>query len=421
MPETRRNFLKKAGLVAGVAGLSPGAASAFGRLDLVPDETDFWGWVRNQYSHVPGMINLNNGAVSPSPKPVTEMYFDLIKLYNQAPSYHSWREKHEGRYLLVKKLLAEMLNCSTAEIAVNRNATESLDTVIFGLRLEKGDEVILSRYDYSRMLAAWKYREKRDGIALKWVDFDFPENDPVKLAEKYTSLFTPKTKLVHLTHMINWSGQMLPAKEITAAAHAAGIPVLLDAAHTFAHIRTDMADIGCDYMGASLHKWLCAPMGNGVLYVKKDMAGTIEPMFPGRKVETENGSDIGKFEELGTMNAPGQFAVSAAIDFHNLIGMERKEERLRYLKNYWTSRVKDHPRVRLWTPGSPELSGTIGLVSVEGATAQDLQRYLFATYNIHSVSIVFEKLNAVRISPNVYTSLKELDVLVEGLLAFAGK
>lgn len=426
MANSRRDFLKKAGILTGMVGMGPLIGSALPPLEqkiydrlqdysIWPDEDDIWNWVRSQYTTSPSIINLNNGGVSPQPKVVQDALFRLTESANEAPSYMLWRILDHSRGN-VKKKLAGMLQCSEDELAINRNATEALDTIIRGIPLKKGDEVVLSRYDYPRMMNAWKHREKKEGIVLKWVDFRFPENDTATLIQKYTSLFTPKTKVVHLTHLINWVGQVLPVKEIAAEARKQGIKVLVDAAHSFAHLEFTIADLNCDYMGTSLHKWLCAPFGTGLLYVRKEEIPGLESIFVG---EPSTETNISKFEELGTRNSPGELAVAHAVDFHLAIGGKRKQERLYFLKKYWTDKVKTHPKIKILTPESPALSGALAFVSIEGKEGADIEGTLFAEHKIHTVGIKHEQLNGIRVTPHVYTHTDELDWLAAALLKIA--
>lgn len=416
---SRRTFLKNIAMTS-TAGIWSQVTSWADVEKLIKplqaDEEDFWGWVRMQYTVSANMINLNNGGVSPQPKSVQEALFRYTEMANQAPSYYLWRVLDEGKEQ-VRRKLADIIRVSSDEVAINRNTTESLMTVIHGLNLKKGDEVVLSKYDYPRMMNAWKAREKKDGIVLKWIDFDFPENDPKLLIQKYVSAFTSKTKVVHLTHLINWVGQILPVKEIAIEAHKAGITTILDAAHTFAHIDFSLSEGYIDFMGASLHKWLCAPFGTGILYIRKQEIENIPTFF------TEDPSmkptNIRKFEELGTRASTSELAISDAIDFHNIIGIKRKQRRLYELKQYWTNQVKDEPGVSILTPENEKLSGAIALVAIHGKDATEIESFLYSKYKIHSVSIHYEALNGVRISPNVYTSEYELDMLVEGIKTLA--
>ncbi len=423
----RRDFLKKVGLASLATSVSASTlwSKSFSEINkalipslIPPPGDDFWAWVRTNYTVSSNLLNLNNGGVSPQPKFVQEAFFRYTEMANEAPSYYLWRILEEGKDA-VRTKLANLCGASDTEIAINRNATEALDTVIHGIELKKGDEVVLSKYDYPRMLSAWKTREKREGIVLKWVDFDFPENDEQKIADKYTSLFTNKTKVVHITHLINWAGQIVPVKKIAAVAKQKGIKTLVDAAHSFAHIQFDVKDWDIDYMGTSLHKWLCCPFGTGMLYIRKEEIPNIKTFFS-EDLAMDQGS-IKRFEELGTRASTAELAIGEAIDFHLAIGAERKQQRLYELKKYWVDQVKSHPRVKILTPESSALSGALGLVCIEGIEASDIDTYLMSEHHIHVVGIKYEKVNGIRVTPNVYTSLDDLDRFSKALLLLCDK
>ncbi|MEY3367421.1 MAG: hypothetical protein RI973_576, partial [Bacteroidota bacterium] len=228
--------------------------------DLAQDE-DFWQLVRQAYTVSPNIINLNNGGVSPHPKVVQEAVERYNQLSNEAPSYYMWRILDQGREPL-RQRLAELAGCSPEELAINRNSSEALETIIFGLRLKAGDEVVLTRQDYPNMINAWKQREHRDGVVLKWINLELPGMSASAIVEQFKSAFSAATRVVHITHMINWNGHILPARQIAQEARQRGIEVLVDAAHTFAHLDYKISDLDCDYFGTSLHKWLCAPFGS---------------------------------------------------------------------------------------------------------------------------------------------------------------
>lgn len=419
----RRKFLQQIGL-AGL-GVTVGPKLWSKNFDeitttinpkLTPDDDDFWGWVRSNYTISTSLLNLNNGGVSPQPKPVQDAFFRFTEMANEAPTYYLWRILEDGKDSIRTKL-ANLLDAEPEEIALNRNATEALDSVIHGIKLKKGDEVVLSKYDYPRMMNAWKYREQKDGIKLRWVDFDFPENDEDALVEKYTSLFNKKTKLVHITHLINWAGQVVPVKPIAKAAKEVGAKVLVDAAHSFAHIQFSVKDWDIDYLGTSLHKWLCAPFGTGMLYIKKEEIENIGTFFT-EDLNMDKGN-IKKFEELGTRATTAELAVGQAIDFHEIIGSERKQKRLHELKQYWVDKVKDHPKIIISTPDSPGLSGALGHVGIQGMEAGKIDSFLMSNYKVHTVGIIHEKLNGIRVTPHVYTSFADLDRFSNALLELA--
>ena len=424
----RRSFLQKAGLLTASALTANLLQSAWGRnldaalkdvaavapSDLATDE-DFWYYVQQAYTIAPNFINLNNGGVSPAPKVVADAMKEHYDLSNQGPSYYMWRIVDQGREPL-RKNLAQLAGCDKEEVALHRNASEALETIIFGLELKAGDEVVLTKQDYPNMIAAWKQREKREGIKLVWVNLDLPSEDENYLVKQYTDAFSPKTKVVQITHMINWIGQKLPVRRIADAAKKKNIDVLVDGAHTFAQFEFLVPDLHCDYFGTSLHKWLGAPIGTGMLYVRKEKIKNVWPLFGAGEKEDE---DIRKFEHLGTRPFFIEEATDKAIDFYDMIGAKRKEERLLYLKNYWMERVQNIPKVNVHTSFKKEFGCAIGLVSVEGKKPSDLDGFLWNNYKIHTVGIEWENIKGVRITPNVYTSTKNLDRLVEGIGKFA--
>ncbi|MBL7898211.1 MAG: aminotransferase class V-fold PLP-dependent enzyme [Crocinitomicaceae bacterium] len=423
MNSSRRKFIRNAGLTLGAASLLDtslfaGSAETESMQKQFSDfnsEADYWEWVRQSYTVSSNIINLNNGGVSPQPKVVQEVFEQYNRQSNEGPSYYMWRILDKGREA-VRQNLAELGGCLPEEIAIQRNATEALDTIIFGLNLEKGDEVIVTNYDYPNMRNAWLQREKRDGIKLVWISIPLNVEDDDAIVKLFTDAITSKTKIIHITHIINWTGQILPAKKIAAKAHEKNIEVVLDAAHTFAHINFSFHDLDVDYAGTSLHKWLCAPFGTGMLYIKKSKIAGIWPIFPTDKPESE---DIKKFEALGTRSFPAEMAVGRAISFHNSIGSDRKQARLKFLQQYWVNKVKDHPKIKFYTPLGDD-SCAIATVGIEGMQAGDIESKLFEKKSIHTVAIIWEGVNGIRVTPHVYTSTSDLDKLVEGLLEIAG-
>jgi selenocysteine lyase/cysteine desulfurase len=422
----RRAFIRNIGGLAGGLTLLPITNSVITDTaqsailpTLTPPENgsdeDFWGWVRESYTISPNIINLNNGGVSPQPKVVQDALERYNRIANEGPSYYMWNTLGEGRES-VRMKLADMAGCSPEEIAINRNTTEAMNTVIFGLNLKAGDEVIVAKQDYPNLLNAWKQREKRDGIKLVWLSFQFPMENENEIVSVYENAITPKTKIIMLMHMINYVGQILPAKKIAQMAHGHGVEVMLDAAHTFAHIDYKIPDLECDYFGTSLHKWLCAPFGTGMLYIKKDKIKNIWALLSDNQPDGDN---IRKFESLGTRSFPIELSISHAIDFHQVIGIQRKEARLRYLKNYWVEKVIQNVKIRMYTSLKPEYSCGLAAFGIEGTKPGEISTRLMNKYKIHTTSMVIDNVEAVRITPHVFTTTYELDRLVTGILDIA--
>lgn len=380
-------------------------------LEAAAENEDFWSWVRESYTISANLINLNNGGVSPQPKVVQDAHIRNYQLSNEAPSYYMWRILDQQREGLRNKL-AELAGTLPEELAINRNSTEGLNSIIFGLDLKEGDEIVLSTFDYPNMVNAWKQREKRDKIKLVWIKIPQPTENDQAIIKLYEDAITSKTKIVHITHLINWTGNIVPVRAIADMAHEKGCEVIVDGAHSFSHFDFKIPDTGADYFATSLHKWLGAPFGSGLLYIKKDK---IKKVWALLSAVEPDGDDIKKFENLGTRSFASEMAIGTAIDFHTLIGAQRKEARLRYLKEYWAFQAQKLPKVKIATSLLPKYSCAIANVGFEGWQAQQIEGKLFDRYRIHSVSIIHEEVNGVRITPNVYTSLKELDFLVKGL------
>lgn len=383
--------------------------------NLMDQDEDFWGWIREAYTVSPNIINLNNGGVAPQPKVVQDAHIRYYQYCNEAPSYYMWQILDQGREPLREKL-AGVCGCDKEEIAINRNSTEGLNTVIFGLNLKAGDEIVLTKQDYPNMINAWKQREKRDGIKLVWIDLPLPIEKEDDIVKFYSNAFTSKTKVVMVTHLINWTGQIMPVRKIADEAHKRGIEVIADGAHTLAHFDFNIPDLGCDYFASSLHKWMSAPFGSGLLYIRKEKIKDVWALLSNTEPD---GSDIRKFESLGTRSFASEMAIGAAVDFHEMIGAPRKEARLRFLKNYWVDQVKDLPRVSFLQSKHPKMSCAIANIAIDGKKPEEVSGELFTKFKIHSVGINWENIHGVRITPNVYTSLKDLDKLVGAIKQIA--
>ena len=410
----RRRFFSStaaAGLAAfqvdSVARAQTAAQTVIGRpADTVARDEDFWFNIRHSFTVDRNMINLNNGGVSPAPKIVMDTEVRYLEIENLSPSYYMWNVLDPG-IETVRRRLARTFGCDPEEIAITRNASEALEIVQLGMHLERGDEVLTTNQDYPRMITTWQQRERRDGIVLKQVTFKVPPPSMDYLVGRLEEGITPKTKVIHICHITNRTGQILPVKKICQMARSRGIEVVVDGAHAFAQFPFQQADLDCDYYGTSLHKWVLAPIGTGMLYVKKSKIEKIWPMMPAPESMATN---IRKFEEIGTHPASQRNAITEALNFHESIGADRKAERFRYLRKRWSNRLRELPGVQILNSEDPEQSCGIGFISVDGIEAPKLSAYLWEKHRIWTVAIVTPgEYQGLRITPNVYTTLEEVD------------
>ena len=430
MSSDRRTFLRQAASLAGAfsasslfsqAHAADFNAAARAVVHLGPAEVaqneDFWAVIQRCYSVNPDIINLNNGGVSPSPIVVQQAVERYNQLANEGPSYYMWQILDQGREPLREKL-AHLAGAQPGEIAVDRNATEALNSIIFGLPLKAGDEVIGTKQDYPHMIEAYRQRALRDGIIYKQISFEFPIEDDDVIVKAYEQAIAPNTRLIHVTHMINWVGQTMPVAKIADMAHAHNVEVITDGAHSFGLLDYKIPDLHCDYFGTSLHKFLSAPIGSGMMWVK---AEKIEKLWPLVCSGTPHSADIRKFEDLGTRSFPIEQGIGEAVNFQLGIGNKRKEQRIGYLKNYWAKQVQSIPKVKLHTSLDLRYSCAICGVSIDGMTPGQLSTALFDKYKIHTVGISWENINCVRVTPHVYTPLPDLDKLVSAIGEIAAK
>src|SRR5258705_740831 len=415
---SRRCFLSLAGKGLGLAALSSstvasllkevqGATSSVAHLtpqQAALDE-DYWSVIQNAFTVTRGIINLNNGGVSPSPRIVTEALVRYIWQQEDATAYTMWQIL-EPQSETIRTGLAEMFGCDREEIAITRNASESLEILLMGMDFKPGDEILTSTQDYPRMLTTLRQREKREGLVVKLVQIPIPPRNLSEITTAFERGITSRTKLILVSHQVNITGQITPVKAICDMARARKIETIVDGAHSFAQFDFKQQDLGCDYFGTSLHKWLYAPKGSGLLYVKRDK---IEKLWPLMAAESKQAGDIRKFEEVGTHSAAPRLAIGEAMLFHNGIGGKRKEARLRYLSRYWMDRLKDVQKVRFNTSFDADQSCAIANVNIEGVDPTAIGNYLFSKHRIFTTPIVHEEFKGIRITPNVYTTLGELD------------
>jgi isopenicillin-N epimerase len=401
MSVNRRDFIIGANAVA---ALTPQQAAG--------DEA-FWEQIRSAYVRDPKLLNFNNGGCAPAPVSVMQAQIDAINYSNLLPVERMWAEL-EPKIEDARKKLATMWKADPETIAITRNASESLQIAQFGLDLKPGDEVLLTSQDYPRMITTWQQRERREGIVLKQLDYKVPVEDAASLVRLYEQAITPKTKVIHVSQVIFMTGQIFPIKEICRLARAHNITSIVDGAHGFAHVPFDFQELDCDFYGASLHKWLSAPIGTGVLYVRKDR---IEKHWALMASPPSMDKNIRKYEEIGTHPAAMHNAILQACEFHAAIGDQRKWERFRYLKQRWADRLTRVPGARLTVSLEPEHSGAFGTIGFDRIDPGKLSDQLLKAHQIRVTPITGPGFNGIRISPNVYTSVAEVDRFTDAVEA----
>jgi selenocysteine lyase/cysteine desulfurase len=408
---SRRDFLRGAEAIVLAAVLNR-AYAAVPPEALAGDE-DFWKQIRSAYGRDPKLLNLNNGGVAPAPTAVLDAEIEAIRYSNQLPAYRMWRDLEPG-IEDVRKKLARMWNADPECIAITRNASESLQIAQFGLDLQPGDEVLTTSQDYPRMITTWQQRERREKIVLKQLDFAVPVKNPADLVRLFEQGITPRTRVIHVSQVVFMTGQIFPIKEICALARARGITSIVDGAHAFAHVPFQFSDVDCDFYGASLHKWLSAPIGTGMLYVRKDR---IEKHWALMAAPPSMDKNIRKFEEIGTHPAAMHNATLQALEFYEQMGAERKFARLRYLKNRWAERLSKLPGARMLVGLDANQSGAFGTIQFDTMDPGKLSDALLAKNNILVTPITGPGFNGIRVSSNVYTSTEEIDQFCDAVAA----
>jgi isopenicillin-N epimerase len=419
---SRRAFIKgitAAGLAMPASLREDGISRAINAARFVSDtpaekvaaDEDYWREIQQAFTVDRSIINLNNGGVSPSPQVVQDAMKRYLDYSNQAPVYTMWRIL-EPQIEAVRSRLADAFGCDAEEMAITRNASEALEICIFGIDLKPGDEILTTNQDYPRMLTAWDQRVRREGIKINKISFPVPPPSMDDLFQRFERAITPRTRVIQLCHITNLTGQIFPVKRICLLGRERGIEVIVDGAHAFAHFPFKQSDLDCDYYGTSLHKWLLAPHGTGFLYVRKSKLGQLWPLMAADKKQ-EN--DIRKFEEIGTHPAANHNAIAEALTFHEGIGPERKAARLRYLKDRWARRLEMQKGVKVLTPYDPQQSCALALLSTEGIEPYKLVDHLWQKHRVLVTPISHDEFKGVRVTPNVYTTLKEIDTFCEAV------
>lgn len=425
---TRRSFLQTTGTVGAVAVAAFGrdglarvhaAGRRVERLDAVDVATDetYWREIQQAFTLDRTLINLNNGGCSPSPRVVHDAFKRYLDISNQAPVYHMWQIL-EPNIESVRRRLAAEFGCDPEELAITRNASEALQTAQLGIDLKAGDEVVTTNQDYGRMLTTWDQRVRRDGIRLKQISFPVPPPSMADLAARLLGAITPATRVLHFCHITNLTGQIFPVKQICDGARQRGVKTIVDGAHAFAQFPFKVRDLGCDYYGTSLHKWLLAPIGTGFLYVRREHIASLWPLQPAASTQTDN---IRKFEEIGTHPAANHNAIAEALSFHDGIGGERKAARLRYLRDRWAKRLASNPKMRIHTSFDPAQSCAIGNVQITGVPTAKVVTRLWDRWRIIATPITHAEFEGLRVTPNVYTTLEEIDTFAGAMEEIAAR
>ena len=414
----RRTFIRTLAATAPV--LSPGAVRQLIRAEQVAtkggaaDDEAYWGEIQRAFDCDRTMVNLNNGGVSPAPTHVLEAMIRDLRFSNELPVDHMWRVL-EPRVESVRRDLARDFGCDPEEMAITRNASESNETMTFGLDLKRGDEVIVTDQNYGRMMTAWDQRARRDGLVVKTIAFKVPPPSRRYVVDRFAEAITPRTRVIEATHITNLTGQILPVRDLVDLARPKGIAVFVDGAHAYAHFPFSRDDLDCDYYGTSLHKWLFAPIGTGFLYVRRDRIPGLWPLMAAPK---EMDANIRKYEEIGTHPAANHNAIAVALAFHRSIGAGRKIARLRWLRDRWAKRLlADSDRVKVLTPLDSPDSGAIGLFAVEGLDPAKLNGWLWEKHRIITTLIVHKDFSGLRITPSVHTTPDEVDLFSDRVLS----
>lgn len=417
----KRTFIKNISLFA--------AVPVFGNIDkwvkeyehITPEELagneNFWEGIRKGFRLKSDYINLENGYYCFLPQETLEKFISHVREINYQGSYYMRTKRFDDNIAMAEKL-AVLAGCSGEELVITRNTTESLDLIIGGTHWQAGDEAVMAEQDYGAMLDMFKLVAKRHGVINKVISIpNHPASDE-EIVNLYANAITSRTKLLMVCHMINITGQILPVKKVCDMAHSKGVKVLVDGAHAFAHFNFSIPNLHCDYYGTSLHKWLSVPLGLGFLYVKKENIAAIWPLLGESADMQEN--DIRRLNHIGTPPVHTYLAVTNSIDYYLKIGRERKEERLRYLQLYWSAKVRNMPNVIVNTPAQIERCCGIANVGIKGMKPAELADTLLKKYKIYTVAIDYANVHGCRITPNIYTTPKELDQFVMALKELSG-
>lgn len=380
-------------------------------------DEEFWAQIQQAFTLDRNTVNFNNGGCSPSPRVVQEALRRQLEFSNQGPSNYMWRIL-EPEIESVRARLARAFGCDKEEIAITRNASESLETLILGMDLSPGDEILTTVLDYPRVITTIQQRERRNGIKMVQVKVPGVPRSHRDLFDPISAAITEKTKMMVISHVSFQNGQIFPIRDLVDLADRHKIPFIVDGAHAFVQYEFTNADLECDYYATSLHKWLMAPIGTGFIFVRGNRIENVWPLFAAGPNQNK---DIRKFEEIGTHPAANHNAIGEALTFHEMIGMKRKEARLRYLRHRWTDRLLNEKKVRFATNLDPGHSCALTTVSIDGIAPGALAGWLLTNHSIFVTGIDFEAVKGIRVSPNIYSTVDEIDRFAEAMLVAATK
>ena len=411
----KRRFIKSLGALSFSPLISASEISDFKpiskNLPVINNEDEFWKTVRSHYTLKDEYINLESGYYNIIPDPILDHFINHVRHVNIEGSYYMRKALNKNKDRVTSEL-ANLVGSTPDQIAITRNATESLDLVISGFPWKKGDEAIYAKQDYGTMKEMFEQISDRYGVVNKIISVpNHPKNDE-EIVSLYESQITSKTKLIMVCHMINITGQILPIKKICEMAHSYGVEVMVDGAHCVGHFDFAIDDFNCDYYGSSLHKWLATPLGAGLLYVNKNKTHRIWPLLANGNTDK---SDIKRLNHIGTHPVHTDLAISNSIDYIKWIGMDRKENRMRFLQRYWSDQLRNIKNVIVNTPTDIQRSCGIGNVGLTNISPSRMEDILFEKYNIFTVAIDYANVKGCRISPNIFTTTEELDVFVKAV------
>ena len=417
MSVSRRDFIHKS-IAAG--SLFPLFSMSYDR-DVINIKNNYRG--ENYWNNIAGMyhqnvkfINLESGYFSPSPESVKDYWINYVNEINESPSYYMRNSQVDMREK-VREKLANYSGIKTSELVLTRNTTESMNIIIQGIKLKKGDEILRTNLEYPNIIQALDMRERRFGTKVRIVDVPIHPTSQQEIVDNVIGAVNKKTKVILISHMVFLNGQVFPVKEVCAKAREMGLETIVDGAHSFSHVDMDISEIGCDYYASSLHKWLGAPLGNGLLYIREGKAERLWPLYGDTDYDDDN---IMKLEHLGTRPCSDQNGIIPAVDFNLEIGKTEKSQRLKFLQMRWASELKRNKNIILNTPLGEGQSYGIANVGVKNLHPSELADKLFDDHNIFTVPIDDDRgIRGVRVSPNLYSTTEDIDKFIEAMLTIA--